>query len=396
MRHVIVALTTILLLATTATAVEMDWKPESKWRRGKGTTVASLIRKAETAEKRGQFKRAIKIYADIETRSVNLRNRAKAVVMQGICYDRLGKPHPAADKFARAVDEFGTFIPFAVVQQHQIDIANRFYFGEKERMMGLAFSNVDKALEIYDSVAEHAPYGALTPTALYRGGLIAQQLKNYGGAIERFEKLLKRFPPNHSLAVDTRVDLANTLLLWAAQGDGDGTLVARAKRELETLRKTAGEHARIAEIDSLLGSSREMEAARLLYLGEFYQRDAHPRFDAARRYLQQVVTNFSDTASAGAASALLSALNMHSAALGESEELTQELEKMPELPPAPAPQTQADAPRTVSPPQATTRTLPPHPVESAEEPAPKHQSPRSSGRWLRPLDDLNLGGEANE
>lgn len=468
MRHKVVWVALCTLLTLTAAGDEMDWQPETKWRRGKGTTVASLIRKAETAQARAQYKQAAKLYRQITDRAMSMGNRAKAVVMQGICLERMNKPHDANAAFARAVEEFGSLVPFAMVQQRQLDIANRFYFGEKDKVLGLSFSNLENAQEIYDHIAEYAPYGDRTAVALYRAGLIAQQVKDFGGSIERFEMLLKRFP-SHELAIDARIDLANSLLLWAAQGDGDGTLVARAKRELESVRNAASGHSRATELRTLLRSSREMEAARLLYLGEFYQREAHPRFAAARRYLQKVVSEFSDTSSAEAAGALLTALNMHAAAVGEEADAEDDLlppRRSPGLPLLPQEEPDSVEPRPVAVPEAPEAPgMSPEPqleekrrswfgkwrdqqqekretrqaerdrkrlekeakrqetaggreaaesVESggsglappssqpgtspatapARQPeSPATYSPQTSGRWLRPLEDLNIDGE---
>ena len=45
----------VFLLSCPLLAQEMEWKPESTWRKGKKSSVASYIRKAVIAEERGDY-----------------------------------------------------------------------------------------------------------------------------------------------------------------------------------------------------------------------------------------------------------------------------------------------------------------------------------------------------
>jgi tetratricopeptide (TPR) repeat protein len=432
----------VFLLSCPLMAQEMEWKPESTWRKGKQSSVASYIRKAEIAEERGDYKDAAKLYAKIQSASVNLRNQAKALIARGRCLELLDKPYQAYESYAEAVDRFASFIPFSDVLERELDIANDIYYGKKEEFLWvIKLSNYERAIEIYDHIAKSAPYGEHTPEATYRAGLLNQRETFFEDAISRFEDVLNKFP-THERAIDARIDLANTLLLHSAQADGDGALVKRARRELDYLKKRAPDHARAAEIDILAQSAKEMEAARLLYLGEFYQRDAHQRLGASQRYLREVMTQYEGSDSKDAAGALLTAINMHVAVMDQEASLkpppvapppqssgppppavVPELEPVPE-PKAPEPPVvEIEAPSTAPPVVDTTekpglfeRFLKPITKREPEpeiikKPVPKYAPPATpippvampptgknnlrghQGRWLRPIEELDLGGE---
>ncbi|MFT5130615.1 MAG: tetratricopeptide (TPR) repeat protein [Rhodothermales bacterium] len=433
----------VFLISSPLLAQEMEWKPESTWRKGKQSSVASHIRKAEIAEERGNYKDAAKLYRKIQSASVNLRNQAKALIAQGRCLELLDKPYRAYECYAQAVDRFASFIPFSDVLARELDIANDIYYGKKEEFLWvIKLSNYDRAIEIYDHIAKSAPYGDQTPEATYRAGLLNQREKFFEDAISRFEDVLNKFP-THDRAIDARIDLANTLLLHSAQADGDGALVKRARRELEYLKKRAPDHARSAEIDILAQSAQEMEAARLLYLGEFYQRDAHQRLGASQRYLREVMSEYDASESKDAAGALLTAINMHVAVMDQEAAL--EPPPVDETPQSSGPPAPVGVPEVepVSPPEApepppvveieAPSTAPPvvdstekpglferflRPItqrdpkpEVIEKPEPKYAPPATpippvampptgssnlrghQGRWLRPIEELDLGGE---
>jgi tetratricopeptide (TPR) repeat protein len=433
----------MFLISSPLLAQEMEWKPESTWRKGKQSSVASYIRKAEIAEERSNYKDAVKLYRKIQSASVNLRNQAKALIAQGRCLELLEKPYQAYESYAQAVDRFASFIPFSDVLERELDIANDIYYGKKEEFLWvIKLSNYERAIEIYDHIAKSAPYGDHTPEATYRAGLLNQREKFFEDAITRFEDVLNKFP-THTRAIDARIDLANTLLLHGAQADGDGALVKRARRELEYLKKRAPDHARAAEIDILAQSAHEMEAARLLYLGEFYQRDAHQRLGASQRYLREVMTEYDESESQDAASALLTAINMHVAVMDQDAALKPPpVDNTPESPgpppPAVLPETVAEqepglpeppvveiqAPSTAPPvvdatekPGLFKRFLKPLTRRETEpevikKPTPKYAPPSTpippvampptgssnnlrdhKGRWLRPIEELDLGGE---
>jgi tetratricopeptide (TPR) repeat protein len=435
----------VFLAAGSLSAQEMEWKPESTWRKGKQSSVASYIRKAEIAEERGDYKDAAKLYEKIQKASVNLRNQAKALIAQGRCLQLLDKPYQAFQCYEQAVDRFASFIPFGDVLERELDIANDIYYGKKEEFLWVVkLSNYERAIEIYDHIAKSAPYGEHTPEATYRAGLLNQREKYYEDAITRFEDVLNKFP-THERAVDARIDLANTLLLHSAQADGDGALVKRARRELDYLKKRAPDHPRAEEIEILAQSAKEMEAARLLYLGEFYQRDAHQRLAASQRYLQEVMTEYDDSDSQDAAGALLTAINMHVAVMDAEAAHNPPVDNTPESsgPPAPnvvpevvvpevvvpeapkppkPPVVEIEAPSTEPPvvdatekPSLFKRFLKPiirdKPEPEVEKPEPKYAPPKTpvppvatppsdsknlrghQGRWLRPVEELDLGGE---
>jgi tetratricopeptide (TPR) repeat protein len=388
------AIAALLLLAQPAVAGEgiipdfgMAWKLESTWRRGRSNSIATFIRKAEQACERGRFRKAIKWYGKIEEQSINLRNVAKAVICQGYCYEQLGERMKAVEKYRLAVDKHANAVKsFVEILKREYEIANYYYDGGTDRFLFMSFNNYDLAIEIYEHIATSAPFADMSADAVYRAAMLSHKMKYYEDAVDLYKKVINTYP-RHPRARDARLDLAHTLIAYSREADGDGALIRRARKELVFLSRYGGDFERREEAKELLAETERIEAARLLYLGEFYQREAHPRITASRRYLQDVVDNYEDADMVRLADTLL--YTLEDADVPETDE-----QPAPAAPPKIKLPPRQAAPEKVTPAPAARRPAPKADPPAARKPLPQ-KTGVSSGKFLRPIEDLNAP-EADE
>ncbi len=300
----ILAVVGLALMLSLPMYAQSDWKPEATWKRSQEDTVASLINQAEKFEEQGNYKPALKIYRQIEAKSINLSNKAKALIAQGRCREQMQKPWEAYLCYKKVIDNYANFVPFANVLQLEYDIAKRFFEGERDRFLFFSFSTDAKAQEIYDHISAKGPYAPFASDAIYRSALISLKEKDYEEAIEKFKQIIARYPLT-PIAADARLDLAQTYIKTAADADGDISLIHDAHREITVFLKQNPQHPRLQEAKNVLDLTESLEAQQLLYLGEFYQRKAHKRSPAARRYLNDLIIKYPDTKSAWRAKELL-------------------------------------------------------------------------------------------
>ncbi len=293
-----------LFTLTGFTSEQMKWKPEDTWRKNKKSKTSNYIKHAEFHEKYEEYKTAIKFYKKIEKNSVNLNNKAKAVVAHGRCYEKMQKHWNAYIQYKRAVDEYANYIPFIEILDKEFSIANEFSKGKKDKFLFFSFSTNGKAIEIYEHIAQAGPYAAITPEALYRSGLLSLKIKDYDQAAANFTEIISRYPRSKFVA-DARIDFADALLRNAAEADGDGSLVRQAHKQLIIFFNRHKNHPRNDEAQKLLSSALADKAKNLLYLGQFYINQSHKRIPASKRYLGQVVADYQDTESARLAEKLL-------------------------------------------------------------------------------------------
>ena len=294
------------------------FKPAS----AKAITEAKLKRYEERAaayEKAGNYKRAFRLHKKIENKSVSPLSKANAILAQGRCMEKRFNNWKAYLQYQRAVDEYASYIPYIEVLKLEYDIANEYFSGKKDKFLFFSFSNYSKAIEIYDHIAMAAPYGPFTADAIYRSGLLSMKIKNNEDAAEKFRTIITRYTSSAKVN-DAKIQLADALLRSAAQTDADGTLVEQALRVLRTVNENALSPSRADETKDLLQTARSMQATRLFYLAEFYQRDAHRRDYASKRYLDQIINSFGDTKSADKAKKIRSIIASEPVAAGDGSE----------------------------------------------------------------------------
>ena len=299
---------TILLgisLTLTGTASEkIEWKPEDAWRKNKKSKTSKYITHAEFHEKHKEYKSAIKFYKKIEKHSVNLNNKAKAIIAHGRCFEKMGREWNAYIQYKKAVDEYSNYIPFIEILNKEFSIANKYAKGKRDKFLFFSFSAYGKAIKIYDHITQAGPYAPITPEALYRSGLLSLKIKDYKEAAANFSEIISRYPGSKFVA-DARIDIADTLLRNAAEADGDGSLVRQAHKQLTLFFSLNKNHPRNEEAQKLLDLALTDKAKNLLYLGQFYSRPSHKRIPASKRYLRQVISDYQETDSARLAEKLL-------------------------------------------------------------------------------------------
>lgn len=243
-----------------------------------------LTVEAEQLWSSGKYKKARKLFERVEQLSLSSRERAHAILAQGDCYMKAGDEWKAFQRYQKAVDNYSSFIPYNRVLEIEYEIAERHFAGKKGSFLFISFSTRDKAREIYDHITAAAPYSEIAPKAAYRTAVMAYEDKDYELAIQKYTDMIATYS-RHELAAESRVDLARCLVEYAKLADGDGLLINRANIEIDRFLELYPNHPRVEEARELQAMSKDIEAARLVKLGEFYQRSAHERLPASVRYL---------------------------------------------------------------------------------------------------------------
>lgn len=333
------------------------------------TAFSPLTKQAEALWGEGKFKAARKTFELVEQRSLSSRERAHAILAQGDCLLREGNEYKAFQKYKKAVDNYSSFIPMQRVLESEKRIADKYFAGNFGRFLFFHYSTRDKAVEVYTAITKAAPYGPLAATCL---NLAAQQLwddKEYQQSVDKYAELVTKYP-DYEHAADARLEYVHELLQYAAISDGDGLLIAKANTELDKFLKLYPTHARADEARALRAEAREIEAKRLVYLGEFYQRHDSTRLPAASRYLGRVIKDFHDTKAAPEAEAQKALVDAKLAAANQ---------------PIPG----VDAPEGESG-EGTTTTGTGTPGAPGFKPGvPILEGTRNSDKWLLPIPDLH-------
>lgn len=339
------------------------------------STPAAVLEKAELLERVGKFEAAAKKFGALAADADDRVEAARLKFRQAECFFHGGKLHDAYAVYEDLLDNYPLYMPLDETLKRLRDLAERFARGEA---VFLGVRNRALAADIYEAILGRAPTGPQAAGDTLRLAQLQADMDNTDDAIFTYRDLLKRFPRAKE-AAEARLAMGRLLLETAGRGDGDGSLARQARHQLESFIRHYPTHERRNEADLLLEIASERQAKALYDLGEFYQREAHRRLPASRKYLNDVLREYPKTTQAVLAQLLLDRI-------GEGEMDSQE--------------------ETSSPPTEgivaggnEKRNVPKKPLPRPEDmtpeqlPNPKMYKPlgesQNPKKWLVPLKDLN-------
>ncbi len=363
--------------ATLPELADSNWEAEPQANRNRADVEEDIAELTAMTEV-GDEGRRLKLYKRIAKKSTNPRNRAISLIAMGNMEFTDGEYLRAFKAYEEAVDKYANLIPLDKVLAQEFHIANRYFQQPPSSTLRNVLnerSNM-RAREVYDHIIRSAPYSYWAAISGFWAGIVQRWQKEHLSSAAYLRTMINRFGDSANadiqrLVGSAMVELAQSLKAGAESSDGDMNLMAEARSWLQRFLQEYPEHSARELAQELLKELNEVEAQRLLYLGNFYLREAHRREPAAQRYLQQVLDGYAETAAAADARQLLADLTAtESTVVPESTP-----EAMPDRTPVPV-----DKPNTLLPPAADT--------SSSQSPGAPATPVDENEKWLLPIHDL--------
>jgi tetratricopeptide (TPR) repeat protein len=288
----------VLALAVAAVSMAAD-EGYSKYSRQK-----ELARQGEQAESRGRFGVAAKAYRKSRLYAIDNRTRAQLVLREAECWSQDSAPYKAFEAYKTLLESYPLYVPYDRVLPRLRQLA-----GDFERGTGswFGFRSRSKAIAVYELILQETPVGSGAITdSLNLGGLLTADHRPEE-AIVVYREALKRFPAD-PVAPQLRLELGRLLADDSRTGDGDGRVAREAVRELNSFIASKPDDPRGKDAQFLLSLINARRADALYDLARFYLRPAHRREPAARRYLGDLVRDYTGTTAASRAAVQLAAL----------------------------------------------------------------------------------------
>jgi len=370
------------VMLSTVRAVTPALEPE--WDRPSGLFFGGTTRyeMATRLERGGRYKAAAKRYRRLADSARNPANQAHALRKCADCFFDAGKVYTAYTQYKKLIDEYPLFIKQAHVLDRLRAVAESFAEG---RASLFGFKNPSLAAEVYELILRLAPAGPQAADDMLKLAEFQERAGNIEGAAATCRDLLRRYPERAA----ARVRLAGLILDEARAGDGDGRLRREARRELEQFLATAPKSPEAPLARSMLALVRETLARDRLELGRFYSQAPHRRPAAARRYLHDVLVQYSDTAVTPVARAILAQIeSLPETAARKGAAVA--ASPLPQAAIAGAPTQTAHRKETAPPASTGPRIGPPEAV-----PFPRNarwiKQQETVKKWLLPLEDISSG-----
>ena len=222
-----------------------------------------------------------------------------------IKYDALTK---AADAFAKAGQKYKQFkcyenliagfpdrINFTEIVDAEYKIGNAFQEGYRDTPLYWLpwIKDSNKAPEIYEKILKQAPFAKFAPALKLKLGRIYLEEEKNEKALRTFRQIIKQHPKTKEEKY-ARFELANALVqLSSKAGDGDGAYAREAEAVLNETLKVYPKDPETLWIKQSINETDNVRSERLYNLAEFYESRDNP--EAAKRYFNDLISRFPDS-----------------------------------------------------------------------------------------------------
>ena len=242
---------------------------------------------AQTAEKQGNLKRAIRAYKTLVRRYPKdaLAEAAlfRAAQLQEQQHDYLA----AADWFRHLVERYPTSPHFDEAIEAQFRIGEIYLAGKKRKILGIPVaSSLDRAVTIFASIIRTAPYGKYTARAQFDIGLVREKQHVPQMAIEAYQAVVDKFP-NEPVAVDAQYQIGYIWFAAAQAGTTDMAATANAKTAFQDFLFRYPNSEKAAQARANLEILGKKQTTNSYQVAKFYDKQKYYR--AAVIYYNEVI-----------------------------------------------------------------------------------------------------------
>jgi len=239
------------------------------------------------------FDQALKIYQDFVKENPDNLRRAEAQYKVGEMYEHLAKYWDAYKAYKKMVEETASNQYWDLAIERMFAIGNVYLAGQHQMMWKIPMpADMNKVVEIYQTIIKAAPFGSYAPLATFSCGLAREKQKKWPEAVKFYEEILDKYPKN-DLIDDAQYQIGYVWTKAARQPEYDQTAaqkgieafqdyLARFKRSDKTEQATEN----IAMLQQRL-SGGSLSVAR------FY--DKAGNYPAALVYYNEVLTQTPDS-----------------------------------------------------------------------------------------------------
>jgi outer membrane protein assembly factor BamD len=190
---------------------------------------AELFQIAQTAEKEGNTKRAIKAYRSLVKRHPKDALAPGAVYRAAQLCEQEHEYIRAAELFRQLVEKYPSNPHFEEAIEAQFRIGEMYLSGKKTKLLGIPIgSSLDNAVTIFAAVVRTAPYGQYTARAQFDIGLAREKQGANEAAIQAYQAVVDKFP-NEPIAADAQYQIGYIWFKATRTGTKDAAATSNAR-----------------------------------------------------------------------------------------------------------------------------------------------------------------------
>jgi len=301
------------LLLPPAASAAWIWSPQTGWIGPTGAVKDSPEEQLAFAVAffdRKDYDRAAKEFKKLLNAYQSSKEAAEAQYYLGRCAEEDGDYYKAFLEYRKTVQTYPSSARFDELLKREYQLGNYFLSGKKRKLFGTAalIPARDKAVEIFQAIADDGPFSEYGQLAQYKLGLAFLAMKDYEPAVSAFEQVISRYPDS-PLVDDARFQIAQASLKGTFLPGYDQSPTDLAIRELGAFLREYTDSELSNEAGRRLVQLTEQRAEHEYLVAEFYERRKRP--GSARLYYENIIQQFGKTSWAPKAAARIAVLTPH-------------------------------------------------------------------------------------
>jgi len=286
------------------------WSPQTGWIGPTGAVkdspeeqlafATAFFNRQDYKRARMEFRKLLRSYKDSP-------EAPEAQYYLGRCEEELRDYYNAFLEYRKTVQVYPSTKRLDEILEREYQIGNLFLSGKKRKLFGTAalIPARDKAVEIFQAIADDGPFSEHGQLAQYKLGLAHLALHDYEQAVSAFEQVISRYPES-PLVDDARFQITLASLKGTFKPGYDQSPTDHAIRGLQAFLTTYSEGELTDQARKRLTDLEELRAEHEYLIAQFYERRHRPI--AARVYYAAIVDQYASSAWAPKAAARLEVL----------------------------------------------------------------------------------------
>src|SRR6516165_4478628 len=248
---------------------------------------AELYQIRQTAEKEGNFKRAISAYKTLVKRHPKDALASTALYRAAQLQEQTHQFTSAADSYLQLVERYPSSAHFDDAVEGQFRIGEIYLNGKKLKVLGIPIASaLDRAVTIFANVVRTAPYGKYTARAQFNIGMAREKQGANDAAIQAYQAVVDKFP-NEPIAVDAQYQIGYIWFTASQKGTNDAAAANNAKTAFQDFLFHYPKSEKAAQARKNLDILEHKQTNNSFKVAKFYDKQKYYR--AAVIYYNEVI-----------------------------------------------------------------------------------------------------------
>ena len=217
----------------------------------------------------------------------------EAQYLAGVSFELMGRAGAAFTAYKQVLEIYPFSARFKDSVEREFSIAEQFFSGKRLELLGpIKMPALDKAIEIYQHVVDHAPYGEYADKAQMRLGECYLRQYRYEEANRAFQRVVDEYPSS-PLLEQTKFKVAFCARQLSLKPSYDQSATDEAIGWHEKFIASHPTSDLMPQAQESLKQLRTIKAEGLAKIAQFYEKQGNPA--SAAVYYRDIINQYSDT-----------------------------------------------------------------------------------------------------